>query len=643
MRKTWKRRWRETVLEELLLPALFTSGAFPEVSLVSFAYWRKELGMAISPLSKQLGAIQQLPKRYREPLSTFGLEKFITIRNKLRRADRSIHQVVDQMREQIAVAVYGWNVDLTDLRSIENAIVAGDTMLPEPTRLKGYVLSRPYIAGTHRTVVSRNGNVPQPKRVQDALSYIGNTPFDIHPEIEHMLYLNKEKVMSDQTEPVFRELERIESWDRFYNTVFLDWRGRYYNGSGILSHQGDDLNRSLVCFADAYPFTDEQWDRARDFLKEEYGKYFSSFTTHNVPESWKAYSAWLACTDQTFAEHYIVQLDTKSSGPLLVSLMMRDKNLLTTILEEDFYLAIVDQFLNEGSSWSKALSEIDTKILRKEIAKPTGIQTMYGTASDALACAIGTILVFGQECDMSLLDTKSTDGLATQIEKGRIPLEEVTLSPASCLKSHLADLSVPNQIRQLSYLAKSLQQAMFNRFPSIKDYLGTLKGAASSWYKKTDSCFSFVHPLDNNIIIHPFPHKRGSESIKDYIDISFTMDDERKRIRKNLCPMTTGQGRIAACAPCFTHLIDAVIVTLVVNKCQKLGIPIATIHDSFGVPVAYVDTVRQIFKEVLIWMFTNHDYLGDFCKAHNKRLPQRAGVEEFDIAALLDKLPSAIG
>jgi len=639
----------------VILKGFLNRQVFDPIALVvhSFTLWDKErnpllLSSSIKEIimKKFIVMLEALPKRYREPLVAFGLTKFITLRMQLRRDNRSIHQIIDQMREQVGLSNFGYSLSLDDLKKAELAICAGDAVLPSTDRMEGYVLESPHVVGrddSRRSVMSRNGNAQVPKRVTNALNYLGSVGFDIHPEMEHLLLDNKEKWLCDQTKPLYLELERIEDWDKFFLTSYLDWRGRFYAGSGILSYQGDATNRGLVCFADPSPFSDKQWDSIRTFLRGEYGVAPDVLSFASEDYTLKQQAGWLAQTDRTFAERYIVQLDTHSSGPLMVALMMRDERLLRVILTSDFYMAFLKPYMESGTAWAKRLSAISEDETRDQVAKPCGINTMYGTAADALAYSYAGLTINGVTPEMSILDSGSKSdpkpGLVSLLETGVVLESNLSWEIQPCLRPYLMSLSVSERLRQLCYLARDMQNALFSEFPSIRVYLNTLSGAANSWWKNTQTSFSFQHPLDKNIIIKPFPHKRTDVPVKDYIDIRVLS----KRLRRNLCPMEFGRGRVSACAPCFTHMIDAVIVTLVVNECERMDIPIAPIHDSFGVPIAYVDVVKDIFKQVVIWMFTENDYLGDFCKAHDKTLPERSSLSEFDIESLLDELPSCIG
>jgi hypothetical protein len=69
-------------------------------------------------------------------------------------------------------------------------------------------------------------------------------------------------------------------------------------------------------------------------------------------------------------------------------------------------------------------------------------------------------------------------------------------------------------------------------------------------------------------------------------------------------PDTIDAGKCArAAAPNLIHSFDASHLALVALACEREGIPLATVHDSFAVPACYVDKLQEIWARELRAMY----------------------------------------
>jgi DNA-directed RNA polymerase len=84
----------------------------------------------------------------------------------------------------------------------------------------------------------------------------------------------------------------------------------------------------------------------------------------------------------------------------------------------------------------------------------------------------------------------------------------------------------------------------------------------------------------------------------------------------------------SACAPNFVHSMDASHLVMAVQRAHSSGISsIAVVHDSFGCHACDTDSFRQMLLDTLVELYKDNDVLTDF-KEHNElRLLQAIGVD----------------
>lgn len=78
---------------------------------------------------------------------------------------------------------------------------------------------------------------------------------------------------------------------------------------------------------------------------------------------------------------------------------------------------------------------------------------------------------------------------------------------------------------------------------------------------------------------------------------------------------------INSCAPNFVHSMDASHLTLAVNAFVAAGIPsVAVIHDSFGAHAGVTDKLRDELRNAMVSMYQEHDVISNFLAETEEKL-----------------------
>ena len=66
-----------------------------------------------------------------------------------------------------------------------------------------------------------------------------------------------------------------------------------------------------------------------------------------------------------------------------------------------------------------------------------------------------------------------------------------------------------------------------------------------------------------------------------------------------------GQAK-SSISPNYIHSLDSALLALVACACERGGIPLITVHDSFNTLPPYADRLREILLEQLSNMYANY-------------------------------------
>ena len=77
----------------------------------------------------------------------------------------------------------------------------------------------------------------------------------------------------------------------------------------------------------------------------------------------------------------------------------------------------------------------------------------------------------------------------------------------------------------------------------------------------------------------------------------------------------------SSCCPNFVHYLNATVLCLVLNKCEKENIPIFTAHDAFMVDIEHIEKIKKMYFDSFNEVFFKErsPYL-DFVELNKKEL-----------------------
>ena len=92
---------------------------------------------------------------------------------------------------------------------------------------------------------------------------------------------------------------------------------------------------------------------------------------------------------------------------------------------------------------------------------------------------------------------------------------------------------------------------------------------------------------------------------------------------------------VTACAPNVIHSLDASFLWRVVNECEREGIPVWVVHDSFSTLAPYVARLNEILRQQFVELFDGYCLYIDLLKQNAPRMSQ-AGLVRLPINPVTD-------
>tara|TARA_R110000850_G_scaffold37065_5_gene97563 strand:+ start:202 stop:2583 length:2382 start_codon:yes stop_codon:yes gene_type:complete len=246
-------------------------------------------------------------------------------------------------------------------------------------------------------------------------------------------------------EYVIQKAEILKYEDKFYQTVELDYRGRFYYNETFFNFQGTDVARGLMQFARGVPM-DASGERALaihtassynesydinelpDYFTSDYKAHLqseglesisvdkltlddrASWTNMNIekivewanngemrPEAEKPV-AFLACciewknllkTDGEYLTHLPIQIDGSNNGWQHLGAMSKDEKtgdlvgLIPRIIQKDFYVQTAKSLINLMPAWFKS-KNMPMKYIRKGISKRGSMTRAYSAGEKTM-------------------------------------------------------------------------------------------------------------------------------------------------------------------------------------------------------------------------------------------------------------------
>lgn len=420
--------------------------------------------------------------------------------------------------------------------------------------------------------------------------------------------------------------EKFADEEAIYYPHELDFRGRVYpKPMGGPNPQGDDLQKSLLMFAEGKPLGPEgpmwlaihianlfgvdkvgfkervQWvfdheelilDSARNPLD---GERF--WTTADSP-----YCALAACFEwegyvaegEAFVSHLPIALDGSNSGLQHFSAMLRDPegaalvNLVPSDKPADIYMAVAErvQAIADASDDPGAQPWKGGKVVRR-IAKRPVMTYCYAATRFGMQEMI--------ESELYKLD-------AERREEGKPP--------------HLEGASNYEAAHWLSYV---MYDAIGETVRAASGAMEWLKQAATVAAKAgLPVCWTSPIGLP---VLHDY-RKMTAERVKVFVNgqmVKYVLEKPTLDI--------DARSQASAVAPNFVHSCDAAHLMRVALACRERGITsLAVIHDSFGTHACDTSLLSRLLRETLVEQYSR-DVLGDFAKELRKQLPEEVAAE----------------
>ena len=447
-----------------------------------------------------------------------------------------------------------------------------------------------------------------------------------------------------------RVAKEFSTYDKFYIPCNMDFRGRIYPIPSF-NFQGDDLNKSLIEFADTPALTDNsqlKWfyvtganlagvdkvsyeDRIA-WVKEHDTDIMSTASDPYSNKWWQDQDCPLQflafCFEYADCQEYlkshngdikgwhtgiVVAFDGTCSGLQHFSAILRDPvggtavNLVPQDKPNDIYKIVatkvnnvIEQDILNGTDDEQAKAhdgDTYTKLGTKSLAL---IWSTYGVTRKVTKRSVMTLAYGSKEY-----------GFKDQ-------LLEDTIKPDIDAKG---DKSVFDKVQSqcAKYLAKL-----------IWDAVGTTVVAAVEGMKWLQQCARLV-AKEGKVVTWVTP--AGLPVQQSYMEIDSTVCRLRcagKRLRLYNYAFNGNvddRHQVSGIAPNFIHSMDASHLQLTVSNCYDMGIRhYAMVHDSYGTCLANAQEMFDTVRSTFVKMYEDNDILGNFkadmARLTDKELPQ---------------------
>jgi len=358
----------------------------------------------------------------------------------------------------------------------------------------------------------------------------------------------------------------------------IDFRGRAYPIPPHLNHQGDDVCRGLMEFADAVqPGNDGDWwlyihaancygidkvsfDERVEWTKNHIPQIVDSLNggdfwkrADNGDKPWQFLAACRALVDPEAAAHLPVQVDGSANGL-------------------QWYAALG---LDEGAAAIVNLIPGD---------KPGNL---YGSVANTLRA---TIESEGSDISRKMLEYVTRDTVKQPVMTFNYG---VTLIGArQQIRGKLNTLGVTGDDAHFGsqYLAKRTLDSVATLFPIATAIMGWLRECAAIIVEAGHSV-RWVTPLGLPVV-QPYRNYRRCE-------IETILQTLTLRVEDSSLPVKV-QRQINGCPPNFVHSLDATHMLMTARACRDEGIPFAAVHDSYWAHAANMPRLNQILREQFV-------------------------------------------
>lgn len=453
---------------------------------------------------------------------------------------------------------------------------------------------------------------------------------------------------------------QFAKYEKIYFPCNMDFRGRVYPIPSF-SFQGDDLNKSLILFADVPPchttkdiewlaihganlagvdkvsYADRiQWvkDNEKDILasaEDPLGHLWWSQQDEPCQmlswcfewKRWKDYEAEHDGSPEGFVSGIPIAMDGTCSGLQHFSAILRDPiggyavNLVPGDKPHDIYALVADKV-------NVRLKEDSVKGTPDETTEDGRVR--YGTKTlSQIWMSFGVNRKVTKRPTMTLAYGAKEYGFREQILADTIEPDIIDNGDASVFNKY-------NKWQASVYMAKIIWEAVGQTVVKACEGMSWLQSCARQVTKK-GNVVTWVTPM-------------GLPVQQSYMKLDVKTVQIRcagKRIRLYGCEPTgnvDSKAQASGIAPNFIHSMDAAHLQLTVLNAKKEGINhFAMIHDSYGSPVSQAETMARVVRQSFVDIYTDNDVLENFRNdlqiLSDKELPPVPSKDTLDIQQVL--------
>lgn len=441
-------------------------------------------------------------------------------------------------------------------------------------------------------------------------------------------------------------------YDAFYFVYNLDFRGRVYVQSSLLSPQGGDLQKGLIKFskgmalgeAGEYWFKVQGanvwgWDKKSMDERVELassGEFvqmcldiaddpvtFNEWI--NADKPWQFLNWCFEYADlikhkqagnpaATYVSYIPVAMDGSCSGIQHYSMMLRDEvggaavNLLPSDKPNDIYRTVLEVAMDKVQGLSDGTIDYSGKLDQRMMKEIAG-EWLRLSPSRSLTKKSVMTLPYGST---QMTCREHVTSWLRDLQKEENKLAKAERREPS--KAHFfggVDSSMPLK-EAISFMSSIIWESIGNVVIAARAAMKYIK-AVTGTVAKMNKPLLFPAPTGFLVLQEVYESKATRVRTQLMGSTRFSMLEPTKTIDYHRM--------LNSSAPNFVHAHDAAHLTWATNKMEDAGLAsLALIHDSFGTHACNTPKLNELLREAAVEMYEEHDVIRDFIEAQEERL-----------------------
>lgn len=401
------------------------------------------------------------------------------------------------------------------------------------------------------------------------------------------------KAWADRMRMVMRldMAQDIVKYPAYWLPVTMDFRGRCYTSTEMLSPQGSDFDKALCCFAEAKPYT----EAGRRWMKIQIANLFGEDKiSFDDRVAWfdENEAAIKAIADDPIANSWwSVDGDDKKKWQLLASILdyYRDDGLNQVAVQ-------MDGSCNGIQHWSAIgrdkIGARATNLLPGD--KPCDLYTEVADAANR---------ILQEENDNDWHIAWRDHGVSRKCAKRPCMTYPYGVTLRGCVDSLKADGFCDWAGDGKAYAAQYIGNLLMERaIPDVVSasyqYMAWAKEMARQ-VNAVGTHLEWVTPTGTLVRHNYFEEKLVRLDVCGKRVNIQTVAEENAKLNPS--------EQVSGVAPNFVHSLDASHMLLTINAMWEEGLcNYSMIHDSYGCHACDVDSMQRHIREQFVWMYTEH-------------------------------------